>query len=264
MTQPGVQGVYPLLVCSLGKAPLRSNTHGIAFFCGSGPRFECVLHHANMNVCEPVMDRWLIDDTFACRTGKGREAAIERAQYFTRSAIWFLKLDVRKYFDSVPHAKLMGFLERRFKDRRLLDLLNRIIVAYRGDLGIGLPIGSLTSQHFATFYLGWLDRFAKEALQVRGYGLPNTHAPFRGNSTCKLQAPTLGVRRSGLSSVLVLERLFSVPSVLLTVRILYTVHEFSNPCAHAMFRYAAAISFSTPAARAARIAAICSRPRVVT
>ena len=84
---------------------------------------ERVLHHAIMNVCEPVMDRWLIDDTFACRTGKGREAAIQRAQHFTRNAEWFLKLDVRKYFDSVPHASLMAFLERRFKDRRLLELL---------------------------------------------------------------------------------------------------------------------------------------------
>ena len=36
---------------------------------------ERVLHHAIMNICEPVMDRWLIDDTFACRTGKGRERA---------------------------------------------------------------------------------------------------------------------------------------------------------------------------------------------
>ena len=34
---------------------------------------------------------------------------------------------------------------------------------------MGLPIGSLTSQHFANFYLGWFDRFAKESLQVRGY-----------------------------------------------------------------------------------------------
>ena len=59
---------------------------------------ERVLHHAIMNVCEPVMDRWLIDDTFACRTGKGREAAIQRAQQFTRNSVWFLKLDVRKYF----------------------------------------------------------------------------------------------------------------------------------------------------------------------
>jgi retron-type reverse transcriptase len=82
---------------------------------------------------------------------------------------WFLKLDVRKYFDSVPHAMLMAFLERRFKDHRLLELLNRIIAAYRGELGIGLPIGSLTSQHFANFYLGWLDRFVKESLRVRGY-----------------------------------------------------------------------------------------------
>ena len=50
---------------------------------------ERVLHHAIMNVCEPVMDRWLIDDTFACRSAKGREAAIHRAHQSTRSAEWF-------------------------------------------------------------------------------------------------------------------------------------------------------------------------------
>ena len=130
---------------------------------------ERVFHHAVMNVCEPILDRWLIDDTFACRVGKGREAAILRAQHFTRHNGWFLKLDVRKYFDSVPHAKLAAFLERCFKDRRLLELLNRIIAAYRGELGIGLPIGSLTSQHFANFYLGWLDRYVKEDLRLKGY-----------------------------------------------------------------------------------------------
>ncbi|MCE2752302.1 MAG: hypothetical protein LW720_10475 [Pirellula sp.] len=48
---------------------------------------ERVLHHAIMNVCEPVLDRWLIDDTFACRLGKGREAAVLRAQHFTRPAL---------------------------------------------------------------------------------------------------------------------------------------------------------------------------------
>jgi RNA-directed DNA polymerase len=130
---------------------------------------ERVLHHAIMNVCEPVMDRWLIDDTFACRIGKGREAAIQRAQSFTQHAEWFLKLDVRKYFNSVRHDHLLAFLERRFKDFRLLELLTRIITSYRGQLGIGLPIGSLTSQHYANFYLGWLDRFVKESLRVRGY-----------------------------------------------------------------------------------------------
>ena len=57
---------------------------------------ERVLHHAIMNVCEPVLDSWLIDDTFACRNGKGREAAILCAQ---------------QYFDSISHQRLLHLLE---------------------------------------------------------------------------------------------------------------------------------------------------------
>lgn len=130
---------------------------------------ERVLHHAIMNVCEPVMDRWLIADTYACRVGRGREAAVQRSRQFTHRAAWFLKLDVRKYFDSVPHDRLIAVLASRFRDRRLLDLLERIIRGFRGAMGVGLPIGSLTSQHFANLYLGGFDRFVKEVLRVRGY-----------------------------------------------------------------------------------------------
>jgi len=130
---------------------------------------ERVLHHAIMNICEPILDCWLIDDTFACRVGKGRESAVERARYFAHKHSWYLKLDVRKYFDSVQHESLITLLEKRFKDRRLLPLLERIIRSYRGNIGLGIPIGSLTSQHFANFYLGWLDRFVKETLRVKGY-----------------------------------------------------------------------------------------------
>ncbi|MDZ4848118.1 MAG: reverse transcriptase/maturase family protein [Pirellulaceae bacterium] len=130
---------------------------------------ERVLHHAIMNLCEPVLDQWLIDDTFACRVGKGRERAVTRASYFAHKHSWYLKLDVRKFFDSVRHETLVTLLEKRFKDRRLLQLLNRIIHAYRENIGLGIPIGSLTSQHFANFYLGWFDRFVKETLRVKGY-----------------------------------------------------------------------------------------------
>ena len=160
---------------------------------------ERVLHHAIMNVCEPVLDRWLIDDTFACRAGKGREAAVRRAQHFARPAEWSLQLDVRKYFDSVPHAQLIAYLECRINDRRLLELLSRIIAAYRGQLGVGLPIGSLTSQHFANFYLGWLDRFIKETLRIRGYVRymddlvlwhPSRDALVEAHARCKEYAAT--------------------------------------------------------------------------
>jgi retron-type reverse transcriptase len=130
---------------------------------------ERVVHHAIMNVCEPVLDRWLIDDTFACRVGRGREAAVKQAMHFCRTQSWCLKLDVRKYFDSIDHDRLLELLTRRFKEVPLHTLFDRIVRSYRGSQGIGLPIGSLMSQHFANFYLGWLDRYVKEPLQIRGY-----------------------------------------------------------------------------------------------
>jgi RNA-directed DNA polymerase len=130
---------------------------------------ERVLHHAIMNVCERAFERFLIHDTFACRRGKGREAAVLRARHFARRHECFLKMDVRKYFESVPHDVLLAKLRRRFKDARLLDLFARILAAHRGGEGRGLPIGALTSQHLANFYLGYLDRFVKESLHVRGY-----------------------------------------------------------------------------------------------
>ena len=130
---------------------------------------ERVLHHAVINVCEPVFERWLIDDTFACRRGRGRIVALHRAQQFARRFPFFLKLDIRKYFDSVPHAELLLRLERLFKDPSLLALFTGIVKSFRRSVGCGLPIGSLTSQHFANFYLGWCDRFAKEHWAMKGY-----------------------------------------------------------------------------------------------
>ncbi|MFO0905756.1 MAG: reverse transcriptase/maturase family protein [Pirellulales bacterium] len=130
---------------------------------------ERVLHHAIMNVCEPYFDRWLIDDTFACRRERGRVAAVLRAQQFSRRYGWYLKLDIRRYFDSIPHQPLNARLTRLFKDARLLSLFARVIAGFRGKLGRGLPIGSLTSQHFANFYLGWFDRWVKERWRVPGY-----------------------------------------------------------------------------------------------
>ena len=99
----------------------------------SAPCFaERVLHHAVINVCEPVFERWLIPDTFACRKGKGRLAAMARAQHYARRFPFFLKLDIRKYFDAVPHERLAARLARLFKDQRLLDLLGRTVRSFRG------------------------------------------------------------------------------------------------------------------------------------
>ncbi|MEI7908713.1 MAG: RNA-directed DNA polymerase [Verrucomicrobiota bacterium] len=130
---------------------------------------ERVLHHALMNVCEPVFERRLVFDTYACRTGKGRIKALARAQHFARRHSWYLKLDVRRYFDSINHAVMKSLLERILKDQAVLDIFKHIIDSHAVRTGTGLPIGNLTSQHFANLYLGELDHHAKEMLRVPGY-----------------------------------------------------------------------------------------------
>ena len=130
---------------------------------------ERVLHHAVMNVCEPVLERAAVFDSYACRKGKGRLLAVERAQGYARTHGWFLKMDIRKYFDSIDHETLRALLGRKFKDPELLRLVDRILASYQTAPGRGLPIGNLTSQHFANFYLAPLDRFLKEELRRGAY-----------------------------------------------------------------------------------------------
>jgi hypothetical protein len=127
-----------------------------------------VLHHAIMAPVGPVLERSLVFDTYACRKGKGALAAVRRCQAHARRFPVFVKIDIRSYFPSIDHAILRAQLARRLKDRRLLALLGRIIAAHEARPGAGLPIGALTSQHFANLYLTDLDRFLLENPAVRG------------------------------------------------------------------------------------------------
>lgn len=130
---------------------------------------ERVAHHALMNICGPYLDRRLTADVFACRIGKGRTAAVKAAAGYARRYQHFLKLDVRKYFDSIPHAGLKALLGRLFRETQLLDCFARIISSHQTSDGRGLPIGSLISQHLANAYLGPIDRLARSQPGVGGY-----------------------------------------------------------------------------------------------
>ena len=129
---------------------------------------ERILHHALMAHVGPVLERTLVDDTFACRTGKGTLAAVQRCQHHVRRFPWYAKLDIRHYFASVDQQILKSQLRRRLKGDALLKLLDRIIDAHQDAPGKGLPIGALTSQVFANFYLTPLDRFLLETCKVAG------------------------------------------------------------------------------------------------
>ncbi len=119
-----------------------------------------VLHHAIMNLAEPRFERMLVESSFACRPGKGVHTAIIAVQNNLRRYPWLVQVDIQSYFPSIDHAILNNLLATRFKGAAFLRLLERIIAS--GELKsntCGLPIGSLTSQHFANAYLDSTDRF---------------------------------------------------------------------------------------------------------
>lgn len=128
-----------------------------------------VLHHAILNLAEPRFERMLVDSTYACRRGKGVHLAVQAVQQNVRRWPWFVQVDVASYFPSIDHATLRRLLARRFKGEPFLALLGRIIDAGETSSGRGLPIGALTSQHFANAYLDLADRFLLEHSSVRAH-----------------------------------------------------------------------------------------------
>ncbi len=125
------------------------------------------------NVLEPFMEPRLDYDNAACRKGKGTHFALDRLKKFMRSAYnrwgldyYILKCDIRKYFYSIDHDILKSMLYPYFKDDELIWLLDLIIDSTDG---VGVPIGNMTSQWFAVFYLDALDRFVRNELKIDYY-----------------------------------------------------------------------------------------------
>ncbi len=130
-----------------------------------------VVHHSLCSAMAPTFERLAIEDSFACMLGKGTQRAVKRAQAFSRRQPWALKLDIKRFFETAKHEVLSQLLRKYFAEHRLLELCERFIFmgAPGSPPGEGLPIGNLTSQHFANLYLMPLDRFIKQELRVSGY-----------------------------------------------------------------------------------------------
>lgn len=130
-----------------------------------------VVHHALINILEPLFEKRLVDTTYACRNGKGTYAALKKSQYFVRKYHYYLKCDIRKCFESIDHQVLKDLVRKIFKDKKLINLLDKIISHQPPytEKGKGLPIGSLSSQHLVNIYLGELDLFVKHKLKCQGH-----------------------------------------------------------------------------------------------
>lgn len=135
------------------------------------PVRDRVAHHALCGVIAPLLERGFTEDCYACRTGMGTHRAAARARELVRRHGWTCKLDIRRYFDSVPHDRLLELLLPMFREKEVCRVIEVIVRQPVPGLpgGRGLPIGNLTSQWFANFYLSGLDHYAKEGVGAPGY-----------------------------------------------------------------------------------------------
>lgn len=80
---------------------------------------------------------------------------------------YILKMDVRKFFNSIDKKILYKILKKRIKDEKLLWLIRQILSAQERQKGI--EIGNYTSQTFANIYLNELDQYATRKLKIKNY-----------------------------------------------------------------------------------------------
>lgn len=127
-----------------------------------------ILHHAIMNVLEPIWVSTFTADTYSCIKNRGIHAAAKKVKQALREdpkgTTFCLKLDIRKFYPSINHDVLKSVLRRKLKDNRLLCLLDEII-----DSADGVPIGNYLSQYFANLYLTYFDHWIKEKKRVKYY-----------------------------------------------------------------------------------------------
>lgn len=150
-----------------GKYRLFTIYEGKPRTIAAAPFRDRVVHHALMNIIEPLIDKQFIYDSYACRKNKGVHKAVDRYQLWSKSYRYALKMDIQQYFASINHILLKHKVKVKIKDVKVLNLINKIIDTAPSKTGI--PIGNLTSQILANLYLDNFDHYIKEQLQIKAY-----------------------------------------------------------------------------------------------
>jgi group II intron reverse transcriptase/maturase len=141
------------------------------------PSFEeKVAQCAIAMLLEPIYEHDFRDCSFGFRPGRNAHQALQviRRGIMGQRGRWVLEVDVRKYFDSIDHAKLRELLARRVTDgvvRRLIDKWLKAGVMERGQLFYpesGTPQGGVISPALSNVFLHYvLDEWFAEQVQPR-------------------------------------------------------------------------------------------------
>jgi len=136
-----------------------------------------LLHHALYRKLYPFFDRIFIADSYSCRFGKGTHKAIERFSFFVRKVsknhtktVWVLKCDIKKFFASVDQNILIEIIKEHISDQNIIVLISEIVGSFHSTkVGVGLPLGNLTSQLLVNIYMNKFDQFMKHQIKAKYY-----------------------------------------------------------------------------------------------
>ena len=130
---------------------------------------ELVVQHCVVNAMKPMFMCGMYEHSYASIPKRGTHKAKKVIEKWIKkdseNTRYCLKMDIRHFFESIPHNILKAKLEKKIKDIYILDLLFKII----DTTEIGLPLGFYTSQWLANWYLQDLDHFIKEKLHAKYY-----------------------------------------------------------------------------------------------
>lgn len=123
-----------------------------------------VVQTALRQVMEPIFDRGFAEHSYGFRPGRGCRDALRVADAALKEGYqWVVDVDLKSYFDTIPHAKLMALVEGQVADSRVLELVRKYLKQGVMDgmrewtLEEGTPQGAVISPLLANIYLNPLD-----------------------------------------------------------------------------------------------------------
>jgi RNA-directed DNA polymerase len=123
-----------------------------------------VVRGALRHVLEPIFERDFAETSYGFRPGRGAKDALRRVTGLLRAGhAWVVDADLKSYFDTIPHDKLMERVAGKVSDGRVLDLVEAYLEAKVMDTGgawtpeSGSPQGAVLSPLLANIYLDPLD-----------------------------------------------------------------------------------------------------------
>jgi RNA-directed DNA polymerase len=83
-----------------------------------------VVQTALRNAIEPIFERDFAEHSYGFRPKRGAKEALDRVEELLNKAHhWVVDADIKGYFDSIPHPKLMAKVAEKISDGRILELI---------------------------------------------------------------------------------------------------------------------------------------------